>query len=81
MITRVYPVGDLVIPIMTGGMGGMMGGGNGNGMGMGQGGQGQGQAGWLARLIPNIPNKPRIKRGSENCSLTFQAFESLIFSI
>ena len=45
MVTRVYPVGDLVIPIMTGGMGGMMGGGGMGGGGMGGGGMGGGGMG------------------------------------
>src|SRR5207247_8986495 len=56
LITKVYPVGDLVIPIQTGagglgGLGGMMGGGGmggmgvGGGMGGGMGGMGGGKGG------------------------------------
>jgi len=44
LFTRVYPVGDLVIPIMSGGMMGGMGMGMG-GMGMGMGGMGGGMGG------------------------------------
>jgi hypothetical protein len=40
LITKVYPVGDLVIPILGGGMGGMMGGMGGMGMMGGMGGMG-----------------------------------------
>ena len=52
MVTRVYPVGDLVIPIMTGMSplmgGGMMGGmGGGGGGGMGGGGMGGGRGGGM----------------------------------
>ena len=46
LITKVYPVGDLVVPIMSGG-GGMMGGGGGGGGGMMGGGMGGGGGGMM----------------------------------
>ena len=66
LITKVYPVGDLVVPVMSGGggmfgLGGMMGGGGMGGMGMGgmgggMGGMGGGMGGmgwaaWVAAWV------------------------------